>query len=95
MATELAHFIQKHAQDNYEAGGWDIIIECWTLDEIDEHLNKHAAASEAEAIAAFIPLIDVWADRQADADFHQREALGDIFAPEGWTEIEGGHEHER
>lgn len=95
MAEVLVEFIKAHALANYEAGGWDVVVECWDDAEIASHLQTCNAQTEGEALAAFAPLIDVWSDRQADADFHQREALGDIFAPEGWTEIEGGHEHER
>lgn len=33
---ELIDAVKKHAQENYEKGGWDYVIECWSDDEIVE-----------------------------------------------------------
>jgi hypothetical protein len=40
--------VKKHALANYEQGGWDIVVECWTDDQIDEEIGL--ARSNATAI---------------------------------------------
>lgn len=65
--TFLAPAIYKYAEDHYTDGGWDVIVECWTLDMIEEYLIKRGVRTFAEAIAAMKDLVDVWADQQADA----------------------------
>jgi hypothetical protein len=65
----LTEFIKVHALDNYEAGGWDVIVECWTDEQITSTLMEFGATNEAEAVKAFEGFVDVWADRQAEARF--------------------------
>lgn len=65
--TFLAPAIYKYAEDHYTDGGWDVVVECWTLDMIEEYLIKRGARTFAEAIEAMKDLVDVWADQQADA----------------------------
>ena len=63
----MVQFIKAHALTNYEEGGWDVIVECWSDDEIAEHLIEHGATNEHDAVRAFFYLVDVWSERQADA----------------------------
>jgi hypothetical protein len=63
----LAAAMYEYARQNYEAGGWDVIVECWDNDMIDEYLTERGAYTLADGIKAFEPLVDVWADQQADA----------------------------
>lgn len=65
--TFLAPAIYKYAEDHYNDGGWDVIVECWDLDMIEEYLIKRGSRTFAEAVEAMKDLVDVWADRQADA----------------------------
>jgi hypothetical protein len=70
----LAKLVYAHALLHYEDGGWDVIVECYTTDSIVSqwiHLNDEyetpLPTTEAEAIQSWEGVVDVWADRQADA----------------------------
>lgn len=63
----LAKALYAHALDHYNDGGWDVIVECWSLDDIADRLATEGATNLAEAIEAFDSLVDVWADREWDA----------------------------
>lgn len=66
LAKLVAH-VKAHAQAHYTDGGWDVIVECWEDDQIAKVLREDDANTPAKAIASFKPVVDVWADRQADA----------------------------
>jgi hypothetical protein len=74
IMCSLVEYVKKYAAAHYEDGGWDVIVECWTDGEIAERLGD--ATTEAEALAAFRDLVDVWADRQAYADNERDAAIG-------------------
>lgn len=63
----LVRAVLDYASSHYEDGGWDVIVECFGVAEIQEVLDEAKATSIDEALAAFEPLVGVWADRQADA----------------------------
>ena len=66
MATApLVEFIKAHALANYEAGGWDVIVEAWDDSQIAEQIG--GARTEKGAVAKFANVIGVYSDRQADA----------------------------
>ena len=44
--------VKAHAQTNYDKGGWDVIVECWTDSEIAEFLTKANVRSLSGAIKA-------------------------------------------
>ena len=67
METALIQALKRHAHTHYEDGGWDVVVECFTNDEIAEVLEEAEAETLNDAIAAFSFMVDVWADRQADA----------------------------
>lgn len=66
-AAELfATAVMTVAKQRYNEGGWDVIVECWT----DEELNKVLADCDGDVEKAWEiirSLVDIWADRQADA----------------------------
>jgi len=62
---KLIDAVKAHANDNYDKGGWDVIVECWTDGEIADWIR--GAQTEKQAIDSFLPLVSVWADQQADA----------------------------
>lgn len=73
---ELAQAVIDHAAAHYEDGGWDVVVECKTVEEIVADWEAAAATdfypvevptTVAEAIASFEAPVAVWADRQADA----------------------------
>lgn len=63
----LVERVRDHALERYNDGGWDVIVECWEDQQIADRIRAAGACTVPEAIAAFAPLVDVWADRQADA----------------------------
>ncbi len=63
--SNLVEYVKTYAEQHYEDGGWDVVVECYTDDEIADVLGP--ARTRCEALDAFAPLVGVWADRQADA----------------------------
>ncbi len=69
--TELVEAVKAYAVEHYVDGGWDVVVECWTDEQIGEHIGR--ARTLAGALRKFATLVDVWADREADA----RNAAGE------------------
>lgn len=63
--TTLVQQVRQYAIEHYEDGGWDVIVECYTDDEIASQIT--GARTLSTALKRFDTLIDVWSDRQADA----------------------------
>ena len=61
----FADRVMAHARKHYTEGGWDVIYECLTNEEVDQLLEEEG--SEEAAWLAIESLVDVWSDRQADA----------------------------
>lgn len=72
---QLVAAVRTHAVANYDKGGWDVIVECWDDEQIAEQIGR--ARTLKGALAKFDTLIDVWSDRQAEADYQTREAIGE------------------
>jgi len=62
----FADQVMAHAKAHYTEGGWDVIVECWDTDQINEVLEG-VFGVEQEAWNVIESLVDVWSDRQADA----------------------------
>jgi len=62
---ELVDAVKAHALAHYEDGGWDVVVECFDDAEIAEVIGK--ATTVSGALRKFATMVDVWADRQADA----------------------------
>ena len=62
---EIAKYIYNYAQEHYEDGGWDVIVECWTIQAIMDSLEDDE--TKEEALESFKSVAEVHADRQADA----------------------------
>lgn len=66
--TFLAPAVYEYARQHYNDGGWDVIVECWDNDMIEAYIIERGdIRTLAQAVEAFKDLVDVWADRQADA----------------------------
>jgi hypothetical protein len=63
--TELVAAIKAYALKHYEDGGWDVVIEAWTDEQIAETIGK--ASTLRGAIWKMNRIVAVYADRQADA----------------------------
>lgn len=57
--------VRDHAIENYEAGGWDVIVECWEDYDIYEVVKN--CRTEKGAIKKIAELVGIYADYQADA----------------------------
>lgn len=68
--------VKAHAQEHYNDGGWDVIAECWDDEQIRDVIREEGARTAKTAIAAFAGVIDVWADRQAEAARERDAAVG-------------------
>lgn len=71
-ATEaLVAAVRRHALDNYERDGWDILTECWGDEEIAKEIGE--ARTERGAIrrckAALAPLAEHRDDVRATSDW--------------------------
>ncbi len=65
--------VRDHALAHYEDGGWDVIVECWDDETIAETLSANRESGRGTvrttkgAIARMAAIVDIYADRQADA----------------------------
>jgi len=57
--------VKAYALEHYNDGGWDVIVECWEDTDILECIGD--ARTVEDALARVSVLVDVFADRQADA----------------------------
>jgi hypothetical protein len=62
---EIAKYIYNYAQEHYDDGGWDVIVECWTMQDIIDHIEDDE--SKEDALKRVESAVGVWVDRQADA----------------------------
>ncbi len=70
MASKV-EAVKAHALAHYEDGGWDVIVECFSDEDIADALRmavEYDVTTPERAIAHFRDgVVAVWADRQADA----------------------------
>jgi hypothetical protein len=69
--------VRAYAQAHYEAGGWDVVVECWTDEDIAGALLRYGYSDgqpypvttldEAVTDSILAQVVSVWADREADA----------------------------
>jgi len=51
--------IRQHALTHYNEDGWDILVECWTDEDIEAHFRKWKTYEEAVvAISMVLSIID-------------------------------------
>lgn len=77
LMKDLIAAVKKHAEDHYNDGGWDVIVEYWSDQELCGHIMQSKAQTVDQAITSFEIPVSVWSERQADESFHRREAVGD------------------
>jgi len=70
--TEMVARIKSHAKANYEKGGWDVIVECYSDDDILEMISDYNTWDEAFKFVK--TLVSVWAERQDDARSYREGA---------------------
>jgi hypothetical protein len=52
MNRKLIEAVIEHAVDHYEVEGWDILVECWSDEEIWSYIEGAADEKEAIRLAA-------------------------------------------
>lgn len=65
----LVEQVKAYALARYETGGWDVIVECYSDDELAEAID--GAKTLRGALRKLSPLVSVWADRQAEAQSYR------------------------
>lgn len=63
----IAKAIYAYAEDHYNDGGWDVIVECYTIDMLEEVVIREGWKRPQEAIKFFEGIADIYNDRQQDA----------------------------
>lgn len=61
----LVAAVKKHAEANYNQGGWDMVVECYEDSEIAEEIA--GCTTEEEAIARLAEVAGIYHDRRLDA----------------------------
>jgi hypothetical protein len=58
--------VRAHATDNYNTGGWDVVVECWSDSELAREIGKCRTA--AGAIRRMAGIVAMYAERRAPHD---------------------------
>jgi hypothetical protein len=72
--AELIAAVRAHAVENYNRGGWDVIVEAFDDAQISEVIGR--ARTLKGALAKFAPVNDVIADRRSQHDAEIQAAVG-------------------
>lgn len=89
----LVAAVRAHAAEHYINGGWDVIVECYDDAAIAEVIGS--ARTVDGALARFRPIIEVLADRQAEAAYQIREAVGDPSSASSHYRTGGEYSYDR
>lgn len=66
FSTEaLVDFVREYAEKHYESGGWDVIVEAWSDEDIAQEIGK--ATTFDGALKKMAGIVSIYADREADA----------------------------
>ena len=64
--TQIAEGVRRYALDHYEEGGWDVIVECWSNDDILDYVGAVRTVNGAvKKLKSGV--VSVYADYEADA----------------------------
>lgn len=63
--NDLVGAVKDYANKHYNDGGWDVVVECWSNEQIAKCIAD--STTKEEAIAAVQNIVDVYAERQAAA----------------------------
>lgn len=62
--AELVAFVRAHALNNYETGGWDVVVEAWEDADIVRTIG--GSRTEAGAIRKVAEAVGVYDDVRSD-----------------------------
>ena len=56
---ELVAAVKAHALENYEKGGWDYVVECWSDTEIADEIRPGSTPKQAiKRIGDIVKILD-------------------------------------
>lgn len=64
--TELVAAVRRYAEDHYEVGGWDVIVEAYTDAELADLIGRARTADGA--IRKVRVSVGIYADKRADIE---------------------------
>lgn len=67
MSKEMVAAVRRHAEANYEKGGWDFLVECWSDEEIAEVIGE--TKSEKEAVRRCKRIVGVLDERRRECSW--------------------------
>ena len=70
--NEMVAAVKQHAMKNYNNGGWDTIVECYSDKELAEEIQKFGCKTSKEAIQKIGKFCDLY-------DEKRREIQAEIF----------------
>ena len=76
ISMEYTQAVKTYAIENYNQGGWDFIVECYSDDELTELIHEGKPRNEQEAINWVSRIIGV---------FDERRQLGNMEATHNLT----------
>jgi hypothetical protein len=65
-AKTLVEAVKAHAVKNYEQGGWDYVVECWSSADIETKIVENVLDTEPKAIAWFGEIVGLLDERRRD-----------------------------
>lgn len=64
--SQMVAAVRRHAEANYNSGGWDNVVESFEDEEIEEILLEENVQTEAEAIKVMGEFVSDLADQETD-----------------------------
>ena len=64
--NQLIQAVRRHALDNYESQGWDVLVECWDDGDILEQISNANAQTPAAAIKACLQIVSIYDERRRE-----------------------------
>ena len=63
-AKELAKYVMDFAKENYNKYGWDFVVECLTLEEIENELSEEGVTTRSGALKFYRNAYDIVAEHR-------------------------------
>ena len=64
--TDLIAAVRRHAINNYENDGWDVLVECWDDGDILERISDANAQTPDAAIKACLSWVSLYDERRRE-----------------------------
>lgn len=64
--TDLIAAVRRHAMENYERDGWDVLVECWDDGDILERISDANAQTPDAAIKACLSWVKLYDEKRRE-----------------------------